>query len=271
VSGQELLIERRSVMRQFEPHRIVPSGHVFMRVPLAPLDGFLSSLNKPGRFPPGLRASVSHLVMRAAARALHEHPHFNDFYLLSGQARHNPQVVIRLPLDAWGHLGFAVVADPGRRSLDEVIVEADARAVEERIATARRADKLVRIWRRHPVIARTLSHGLLTPWSWLRDHWSLLERASVKTTSARSGTFVVSNVGSLGITAVSSTLVAAAVAGLFVCAPQWHLTEGSASVAATKFIQVGVAFDLRLFEAYEAAAFLARIVDMLAEPARHLG
>ncbi|MBN2497621.1 MAG: 2-oxo acid dehydrogenase subunit E2 [Deltaproteobacteria bacterium] len=266
----DLIAERRVFIREFAPELIVPTGHVFARLGFAQLARYVARLNEPGRFPPGLRATVNHLVLRAAARALERHPHFNDFYLTSGRAKHNQAVAVRIPLDARGKLGFSVISDAARRDLDELVVDAAARCVEDRILAERKADKLVRMRRSWPLLGQFFGAAFLTPMTWLKDYVPAVENWMAERAIRRTGTFAVSNVGTLGVTRVSSTLVAAAVADVFVCAPETRQVDPDDGQARSEMLSVGVSFDLRLFEPYEAAAFLRDMIELLAEPEQRL-
>ncbi len=260
MKAYDLISERRGVIRDFASHLLVPTGHLFMEVELLPLKALLDEINQPGRFPPGIRATVNHLVLRATARALTAHAAFNDFYLHCGDVQHNEAVVLRVPLDADGHLGFSVVSDAAHRPFDELVVDAAARSIEDSVLARRKAGKLVRMRKLRPLFFRLASGGVISPMYWLRDHVAGMERSTAKKAVRKAGTFVVSNVGSLGVVGVSSTLLTAAVADLFVCAPVHRGGHDG------PMLPVGVSYDLRLFEAWEAAAFLREVLENLRQP-----
>ncbi|HOX46924.1 MAG TPA: hypothetical protein PK668_25225 [Myxococcota bacterium] len=258
----ELIAERRGALRDAAPARVTPAHQVWLEAPLAPAQAMLDRLHAEGGLPPGLRAEVRHLLLRAAARALERHPWFNDFLLLSGGVQHNELVSVRVSLDAEGRPGHCSVPDPGRRPLVEVLAEAAAREVEEGVEAVRRAVKLARVRRSRPVFSRLVSEGVLEPLHWLRDRLPALERR-LRRDVRRHGSLGLLDVGPLGATGVAGVLLACHSALLLLAAPRPGREAGPR-------LPVGLAFDARLFEAHEAVAFLREVTELLAEPEARL-
>ncbi len=257
----DLTAERREALREHAPGRVTPAHQVWLEAPLAPALGLAARLTEGGALAPGLRAEVRHLVIRAAARALEHHPWLNDFLLRSGEVQRNPQVVVRVALDAEGRAAFCVVPDPGRRPLEEVVAEIAAREVEERVAGVRRAIRLARFQRSRPLFTWLVGEGALGSLLWLRDRLPPLERR-LRRNLRRGGTIGLLDLGPHGVLGASGTLLACRSASLLLAAPR--------PAHGGPCLPLGLVYDARLFEAHEAVGFLREVIELLAEPEARL-
>lgn len=270
----DLLAERRGVVRDSAAGRVVPASQVWVAAPWTPARDWVEALNRSGRMPPGLRAEVRHLVLRAAARALERHPCFNDFLLLSGGVQQNPGVVVRVALVAEQRPAACFVPEAGRRPLEQVLAEIAAREVEEGVEGLRKGVRLARFRRTRPLLFRLASEGVLGPLFWARDRLPGLERR-LRRNVRRTGTTSLRDLGALGASGAGGVLLACHVSGLLLAGPGWRLEPTSAGAPGLEprpglYLPLGLMFDARLFEAHEALAYLGEVAGALADPARSL-
>jgi len=262
----ELIASRRIVIADGSLRRQVPTAVVYANAPLAPLASLVDELNAPGRLLPGLRAEVDHLVLRAAARALDGHPHFRNLLLPGGAGHETGRVIACIHSDGPGSATFGLVTDPGAGSLERSVQEQDAAGQDGRLKHADDERQALRQHRTRPLKDRLLVDGLGEGLAWLRDRVRL-PPAWIRVAVQQTGNLAAHLLGRLGITSASPALTGPRLVQLVVGAPGVRLTpEGEGQ----QVVSVGVAYDQRLFEPWEAAAFLGDVIDLLAEPRTRL-
>ncbi len=267
MTPEELIATRRVAISEGHPRRLVPTAVVHGWVPLAPLAELVDELNQPGRLLPGLQAEVEHLVVRAAARAMRSHPHLRNLLLPSGAGHEIDQFIARMQLDGPGSASFGLIIDPDTGTLESCVQELDAAALEGRLRCEDEQRKGLRQKRTRPIKNFLMVDGLGRGWAWTRDNLRL-PPAWIRLAVQVSGNLIVQLLGHLGLPAASPMMAGPRLAQLVIGAPRNRLGPGGQ--AARRELPVAVAFDQRLFEPWEAAAYLADVLDLLAEPRQRL-
>jgi hypothetical protein len=253
---RDQLIVRRSAIADGDLRRRVPTAVIYRALDFDPLEELVKDLNQPGRLPTGLRAHAEHLVVRAAAKAAADHPHFTSLILPGGAVYHADQIVASLSIHGPGGEVFAIVSEPGGRAIDEMIAEIDAAVLDGRERHDAQKRKDVMRHRHRPLVDCLLNGALIGSLVWLRDRFRLPD-AWINTAVNMTGNLVVhSGLGS-GATSMSLSLTGPRVAQVLVGAEQNEILAADGRVV--RVLQLGLAYDLRLFDAFEAAAFLDRL------------
>lgn len=264
---EELIASRRVLIADGSLRRQVPTAVVYGQAPLEPLADLVDELNEPGRLLPGLVAEVDHLILRAAARALEDHPHLRNLLLPGGAGHEVGQVVACIHLDGPGSAAFGLVTEPGGGELERSVQEQDAAGQDGRLKHEDDVRQALRQRRTRPVKDRLLVDGLGEGLAWLRDRVRL-PPAWIRVAVQQTGNLAAHLLGHLGIPMASPTMTGPRLVQLVVGAPEVCLASGGGQGQAV--VPIGVAFDQRLFEPWEAAAYLGDIIDQLAQPRERL-
>lgn len=267
MEARDQIAVRRAAIFEAAPRRWMPGATVYADVAVEPLDALVAALNAGGRLLPGLRAEREHLVVRAAARALRRHPHFGNLLLPGGASFEVERTVVSVALDGPGSTGFSLVAEPDQLPLEQVVAELDAATEESR---ERQHDDLRRaVRRRHtrPLVQWLVNDALLGSLTWVRDRVKL-PPGFIRMAVEQTGNLLVHPLGRCGAVKAAATLVGARPAQVLICAPRQVLSPEVPD--GREVLALGLTYDQRLFEPHEAAALLADMVALLAEPAERL-
>ena len=267
MDARDQLIVRRSAIADGHLRRRVPTAVIYRALELAPIEGLVADLNQPGRLPTGLKAQTEHLVVRAAARAAAEHPHFTQLILPGGAIYQSEEIVASLSVHGPGGGVFGIISEPGSRPIEEVIAELDAAVLDGHERHDGQMRKDVMRHRHRPLVDWLLNGALIGSLVWLRDRFKL-PAAWIRTAVNMTGNLVVHSGLASGATGMSLSLTGPRVAQILVGAERNEILAADGQVV--RVLQLGLAYDLRLFDAFEAAAFLDRLADLLADPATSL-
>ncbi len=263
MNPQDLIAARRSLVIDGAQRRLVPSAAVYREMYAQPLELVVDELNQPGVLPTGLKASIEHLVILAAASALRQHKHFTSLVLPGGSLYESERAVLVTALDGPGSGAFGLVACPDERPLADAVAELDASEADGYPRFEGEARKSVLQSRTRPIKYRLLVDVLTEGLSLVRDRVKLPERL-IRIAVEQTGNFVVHPLHRHGVDSASVSLTGPRPAHLLVCAVS-NLPTGSKGEA-HRVIKIGLAFDMRIFEPWEAAQFLADVADLLSDP-----
>lgn len=267
MTPDELIAARRTAISEGHPRRLVPTAVVYGWAPLAPLAELVDELNQPGRLLPGLRAEVDHLVMRAAARAIRSHPHMRNLVMPTGAVHEVEQFIARVHLDGPGSMSVGLVMDPDNNTLESCVQELDATTVDGHLRSQDEQRKSLRQVRTRPIKNLLMVEGLGRGWAWMRDKVRL-PPAWIHLAVQVSGNLFIQLLSHLKLRSACATMTGPRLVQLVIGPPLKRL--GPSGETARQELPIAVAFDQRMFEPWEAAAYLTDVLELLAEPRQRL-
>ncbi len=263
MNPRDYIAVRRSLVMDGAQRRMVPTSSVFRLLPTEPVEELVQELNQPGRLPTGLKATVEHIVIVAAASALKRHSHFTCLLLPGGSIYEPTRAVIATALDGPGSGAIGLVATPDEKPLDEAVAELDASEADGYPRFEGEARKAVLQRRTRPLKYRLLVDVFTEGLFFIRDKVKIPERW-IRIAVEQTGNFVVHPLMRLGIDSATVSLTGPRSAHLLVGSihPELSGHQGTSH----NVLKLGLAFDARIFEPFEAALFLADISDLLSDP-----
>ena len=216
----------------------------------------------------GVKITLNHLILRATALALREHILFNYDYNGRFRLHANDKIDLRSPVEVDDLPIHVVVPDTDEKSVVEIArtweakLEETRRLVKERMARRMKFERL-------PVLPEVLSYARLAslPLQKLIPAW---ERAHFKLLRKYMGSFMVTNVGTLGVTACHGQLVKPSIAALIVLALRDDVVVEDGQPRVRKVLPVALEFDHKLADAGNASGFLKDIKRNLEQPEERL-
>jgi pyruvate/2-oxoglutarate dehydrogenase complex dihydrolipoamide acyltransferase (E2) component len=212
----------------------------------------------------GVRVSLNHIVLKATAMALREFILFNYEYNGGLRLRPNERIDIRSPIEQSDLPIHVVVPETDRKSVIEVARCWAEREAETRAFVEKHQQRRLR-FERWPLLPKLLGYARLASlplqqWvpAWERTHFDLLRRFM--------GSFMVTNVGTLGVTACHGQLVKPSIAALVVLALREDVELVDGQPRRRRVLPLALEFDQKMADAGNAARFLAAIKRNLEQP-----
>lgn len=254
---------RKPMVFRFHQLNCAPTVVIDMDVDIEPALAYKAALSQRGETA-GVKVSLNHIVLKATAMALREHILFNYEYNGHFRLQANDRIDIRSPVQQ-GDLPIPVVVpETDRKSVIEIARCWAEREAETRVAVQRYQQRRLR-FERLPLLPELLGHALiasmpLQKWvpGWERRRFALERRFM--------GSFMVTNVGTLGVTACHGQLVKPSIAALVVLALREDVEVVDGQPRLRRVLPLGLEFDQKMADAGDAARFLAAIKRNLEQP-----
>jgi pyruvate/2-oxoglutarate dehydrogenase complex dihydrolipoamide acyltransferase (E2) component len=265
-SPEDIISMRRVVIDRFHRLNRVPTVTINMEAAIGAALAFKDACAldpRAGRY----KVTLNHVILKAAAMALREHLVFNHDYNGEYRIFENDRIDIRTPVDLGEFPMHIVIPDTDRKTVFEIAESFNERLEDVRAKIPTLMEKYITFQRER----RALAFGLnlfteasrrlrpLVP-SWER-RWFNLQHKMI-------GTFMVTNMGTLGVIDCHGQLVKPSIGALLVLAVREAVEVKDGAPAVTKHLPLALEFDNRIVETHEAGAFLAAIKRNIEEPAR---
>lgn len=258
---EEYILRRLHMIRTFSERRVGPTVLASIEVDMDRALEFRESINKNS----GIKVSINDMIIKATGNALTKHRLFTWAY--NGRYRLYPtdRIDIRVPVDVGDDLGLLVIKDVDKKSLFEIAEESQKRLEEIRRTTQRRIEQMARLNRRlrflRPLInggrvifdVATLISGDLERWLYER-HRELM------------GTFLISNLGKLGVSDVASPIVTPSIVQMNVSSIEKKAVLKDGDVVQVNVLKLIGKLDHRITDVAQTVRFLKDVKKNLEEP-----
>jgi pyruvate/2-oxoglutarate dehydrogenase complex dihydrolipoamide acyltransferase (E2) component len=265
-SPDEMIGLRRIVIERFHPLQRVPTTTINMDVFIEPALALRERLAADPRSKRN-KATFNHIILKATALALRGHMLFNHDHDGKGRIYENRTIDIRSPVDFGDFPMHIVVPETDRKDLFEI-----AASFAERHAEARaRVEPLMRKYLSFRKNMRAFSAGADALFAFLRHARPLLpawERNWFRVQHRIYGTFMVTNMGALGVVDCHGQLVKPSIGALLVMAVKDVVEIKDGVPVVRKYLPLALEYDGRVATAEQAGALLAEIKRNLEEPDR---
>ncbi len=266
IDAREYIAKREPLIHRFHRLNCAPTVVIDMDVDIEPALAWKKELaSRPESR--DVAVTLNHIVLKATAMALREHILFNYDYNGKYRLIPNDKIDIRSPVEIDDLPVHVVVPDTDEKSVFEIAATYAQNLEKVREIVDRRVARRLR-FHRLPLLPRLLA--AVRTWSipvrdfvpaWERKHFDLLRKFI--------GSFMVTNVGTLGVTACHGQLVKPSLAALIVLAIREDVEIRDGKPASRKVLPLALEFDHKMADATNAARFLKVIKRNLEEPEKY--
>ena len=268
-SPEDIISMRRIVIDRFHRINRVPTVTINMDVAIAPAAAFKDRCNEDPRAK-GVKITLNHVILKATAAALREHIFFNYDY--DGRYRIYPseRIDIRTPVDFGEFPVHIVVPDTDKKDVFGIAAAFNEKLEEYRAKIESLMERYIAFQKNRRIMAAAVNalteftrraRPLVPPW---QKRWFDLQHRVI-------GTFMVTNMGTLGVVDCHGQLVKPSIGALLVLAAKDVVELRDGTPVAKKVLPLALEFDNRVAELGQAGAFLAAIKRNLEEPETYCG
>lgn len=266
-SPEEIIAMRRMVIDRFHRLNCAPTVTINMDVFIEPALAFKDRLNQDERAKK-YRITLNHIILKATAMALREHIFFNYDYDGKYRIYPNEKIDIRTPVDLGEFPMHIVIPDTDKKDIFEIAKEFNERLekVKKNIDTQMKryidwqlkikgVSTFLNVWAE--VIRRV--RPLFPRWE---KRWFDIQHKVI-------GTFMVTNMGTLGVIDCHGQLVKPSIAALLVLSTKDVIEIVDEKPVNKKYLGLALEFDHRITDAGEPSRFLLTIKRNLEEPEKY--
>jgi pyruvate/2-oxoglutarate dehydrogenase complex dihydrolipoamide acyltransferase (E2) component len=264
---EEIIGLRRVVIERFHRLNRVPTVTINMDARVEAALAFKDSASRDPRAN-AYKATLNHVVLKATAMALREHLLFNHDYNGRGIIWENDRIDIRTPVDMGEFPMHIVVPDTDRKDIFEIAASFNEKLQEVRGRVGTLMEKYIAFQRDRPLLSAGLNaltafsrrvRPLVPPWD---RRWYAWQHRVM-------GTFMVTNMGTLGVIDCHGQLVRPSIGALLVLAVREVVEVEDGAPVVRRYLPLALEFDNRVAETAQAGAFLAAIKRNIEEPERY--
>jgi pyruvate/2-oxoglutarate dehydrogenase complex dihydrolipoamide acyltransferase (E2) component len=255
---ERTVLLRKILIHRFHPANRVPTVTINMD---ARADAAIRLKDALGAGPGGggPKVTLNHIIIKAAAMALGNHPIFNSDFDGRRRVYKNATIDIRTPVDLGDFPVHVVIPETDRKDLFEIAsvfserlrdTRSKVEGLRRRFSDPGETGRLkIAAFDAFAAFARRM-RPLFPPWE---RYWFSIQHRLM-------GTFMVTNMGTLGVTDCHGQLVKPSTGALLVMALK-NGTAGAGGAAGGKLLPLALEYDPRIVSASEAGAFLSEIVS----------
>ncbi len=264
---REYVAKRKPMVFRFHRLNCAPTVVIDMDVEIAAALRYKAALAERPEAQ-DVRVTLNHLILRATALALRKHILFNYDYNGRFRLLPNDKIDLRSPIEVGDLPVHVVVPDTDKKSAIEIARVWEEKLTETRRFVQQRMERRMK-FERLPVLPELLGYARLAslPIQKLLPAW---ERAHFKLLRMFMGSFMVTNVGTLGVTACHGQLVRPSVAALIVLALRDEVRVIDGQPVVTRVLPLALEYDRKLADAGMASEFLKDIKRNLEQPEERL-
>lgn len=266
-SPEEIIAMRRMVIDRFHRLNCAPTVTINMDAFIEPALALKDRLNQDERAKK-YRITLNHIILKATAMALRENIFFNYDYDGKYRIYPNDRIDIRTPVDFGEFPVHIVIPETDKKDIFEI-----ARTFNERLEEVRKnIDQQMKRYVDFQLKRRGVS-TLVNLWTEvarrLRPYFPLWEKRWFDIQHRFIGTFMVTNMGTLGVIDCHGQLVKPSIAALLVLSTRDVVEIVDGKPVNKKYLGLALEFDHRVVDAGEAGRFLQVIKRNIEEPERY--
>jgi len=261
IDPQDYIFRRLHMIRTFSEKRVGPTVLATIEVNMENALRFRDETNKTS----SVKISINDMIIKATGNALTKHRLYTWAY--NGRYRLFPtdKIDIRAPVDVGDDLGLLVIRDVDKKTLVEIATETKGTLEKIKQTTQERIDRLAKINKRFRLLrpAITLTRNIFeiaTLFS--RD----LEEWVYKKHREALGTFLISNLGKLGVNDVASPIVTPSIVQMNVSSLEKKRIIENGVLREITIIKLIGKLDHRITDVAQTARFLKDIKKNLEGP-----
>lgn len=264
---EEIIAMRRLVIDRFHRLNCAPTVTINMDAYIEPAMRWKEALNTDERART-YRITLNHIILKATAMALREHIFFNYDYNGKYRIYPNERIDIRTPVDLGEFPMHIVIPETDKKDVFEI-----ARIFNERLEEVRRnidvqMQKYIDFQRRRRLLSTAVN--LFSEFARrVRPHFSRWEKRWFDIQHKYIGTFMVTNMGTLGVIDCHGQLVKPSIAALLVLSTRDVIEVVENRPVIKKYLGLALEFDHRVIDAGGAGRFLTTIKRNIEEPERY--
>jgi len=264
---EEIISMRRLVIDRFHRLNCAPTVTINMDAFIEPALQLKDRLNQDERAKKS-RITLNHIILKATAMALREDIFFNYDYDGKYRIYPNDRIDIRTPVDLGDFPVHIVIPETDKKSIFEISYVFNERLeeVKKNIDTKMKKyvdfqlkrkglSSLVNLWTEFARRARPL----FPAWE---KRWFEIQHRYI-------GTFMVTNMGTLGVIDCHGQLVKPSIAALLVLSTRDVVSIVDNKPLSRKYLGLALEFDHRVVDAAEAGRFLQKIKRNIEEPEKY--
>lgn len=261
---KDYLAIRKPVIRRFHRRNCAPTVTIDMDVDIGPALAWKKTLESAPQARDA-KPTLNAIILKATANALREHIFFNYDYDGRYGIIPNERICLRSPMDMGDFPLHIVVEDTDKKSVFQIAREYQENAEKARALIEKNLPKYLR-FHRLPLLPR-ISGGVTDLYRAVQPWLPPLERLAFRMSHKVIGTFMVTNLGSLGVTACHGQLVKPSIAALLVLAIREDVVYApDGTPAVRKVLPLALEFDHKVADAGFSSRFLADIKKNLENP-----
>jgi len=264
---EEIISMRRLVIDRFHRLNCAPTVTINMDAFIEPALTFKDKLNQDERAKRN-KITLNHIILKATAMALREEIFFNYDYDGKYKIYPNDKIDIRTPVDLGEFPMHIVIPDTDKKNLYEI-----SQAFSERLEEVKKnIDNQMKKYVDFQMKKKGLS-TLVNIWTEIarraRPFFPKWEKRWFDIQHKYIGSFMVTNMGTLGVIDCHGQLVKPSIAALLVLSMKEVVDMVDNSPVSRKYLGLALEFDHRVVDAGEAGRFLQKIKRNLEEPEKY--
>ncbi|MCX7959471.1 MAG: 2-oxo acid dehydrogenase subunit E2 [Deltaproteobacteria bacterium] len=258
---EDYIARRLHMIRTFSEKRVGPTVLATIEVNMENALHFREEFNRES----DIKVSINDMIIKATGNALTGHRLYTWAY--NGRYRLFPtdKIDIRAPVDVGDDLGMLIIRDVDKKSLREVAEESKKNLKQIKDLTQARLDKLAELNRRFWFLRPLVSAGrkafdLATIFSGDLEEWVYKKHREAL------GTFLISNLGKLGVNDVASPIVTPSIVQMNVSAIENKKIVENGQLREVRIVKLIGKLDHRITDVAQTVRFLKDIKKNLEEP-----
>jgi pyruvate dehydrogenase E2 component (dihydrolipoamide acetyltransferase) len=258
---QDYIFRRLHMIRTFSERRVGPTVLATIEVNMENALKYRDELNKTSN----IHISVNDMIIKATGNALTKHRLFTWAY--NGRYRLFPtdKIDIRVPVDVGDDLGLLVIRDVDKKTIFEIGDETKKGLENVKNTTQERIERLAKINKRIKLLrpAITLIRNLFdiaTLFSKDMEEWIYKKHREAM------GTFLISNLGKLGVNDIASPIVTPSIVQLNVSSIEKKMVLENGELREIPVVKLIGKLDHRITDVAQTVRFLRDIKKNLEEP-----
>ncbi len=266
-SPEEIIAMRRLVIDRFHRLNCAPTVTINMDALLEPALRWKDQLNTDPRAKTH-RITLNHIILKATAMALREHIFFNYDYDGKYHIYPNDRIDIRTPVDLGEFPMHIVIPETDKKDIFEIASTFNERLDDVKKNIDVQMQKYIDFQQKRKGLSTLVNlfsefarraRPLIPRWEKM---WFDIQHKYI-------GTFMVTNMGTLGVIDCHGQLVKPSIAALLVLSAKDIVEIIDGKPVNRKYIGLALEFDHRVTDAGEPGRFLATIKRNIEEPEKY--
>ncbi len=261
IDTEEYIARRLHLIRTFSEKRVGPTVLATIEVSMDNALKFRERLNRES----DIKVTINDIIIKATGNALTKHRLYTWAY--NGRYRLFPtdRIDIRAPVDVGDDLGMLIIRDVDKKSIFDVARESRENLKKIKENTNARLEKIAKLNRRlkflRPIISAARNAvDIATIFSKDLEEWLYKKHRELM------GTFLISNLGPLGVNDVASPIVTPSIVQMNVSSIEKRKTIIDGELKEISIIKLIGKLDHRITDVAQTVRFLKDVKKNLDEP-----
>ncbi len=249
------------MIRTFSEKRVGPTVLATIEADMENALKFREEFNKNS----SVKVSINDIIIKATGNALTKHRLY--IWAYNGRYRLFPtdKIDIRAPVDVGDDLGLLIIRDVEKKSLEEIAEESQKALKNIKELTQERLNRIANLNKRFWFLRPLISAGrnlfdIATLFSRDLEEWVYQKHREAL------GTFLISNLGKLGVNDVASPIVVPSIVQMNVSSIEKKIIIANDTIKERRIVKLIGKLDHRITDVAQTVRFLKDIKKNLEEP-----